>query len=145
MKSSSFHHPAHDGNKCAYSRTAFCDWREVFASGEKSPREKLPVTWRDIDERVLRDGGAMLLPLLWRFSLERPPPLCVMESLPSRHYSSITVSWFIGSSTSLKSWNLSHQPNHSPKWHFKFNLVLEKSKMTCFSNTHAFTQFTTCI
>lgn len=74
MKSSCFHHPAHEGNKCAYSPTGSCDWREVF-SGERSPRDKLPAR-RDIDERVLWAGGAMLLPLLWRLSLERPLPLC---------------------------------------------------------------------
>lgn len=66
-------------------------------------------------------GGAMLLPLLWRLPLERPPPLCVIESLPPPRPCRIVssaVSWFIGSSTSLKSWNLSHQPNHSAKWLF---------------------------
>lgn len=83
---------------------------KFLVSGERSPCEKLPATWRDIDERVLQDRGAGLLPLLWRLWLERPPPLCVMESLPSRHYRvvSIAVSWFICSSTSQKSWNLSN-------------------------------------
>lgn len=84
-KSNSFHHPAHKGNIWAKSPTASCDWRDVFVSGDRSPRESFQLP----EETLMEEFWVMEEP--WCFHcllLLRATPLRagLMELLPLSHY-----------------------------------------------------------
>lgn len=60
-KSNSFHQPAHKGNESAYSPTASWDWRDVFVSGGRSPRESFQLP----EETLMKEFWVMEEP--WCF------------------------------------------------------------------------------
>lgn len=84
-KSNSFRHPAHKGNIWANSPAASCDWRDVFVSGDRSPRESFQLP----EETLMEEFWVMEEP--WCFhclQLLGATPLHagLMESLPLNHY-----------------------------------------------------------
>lgn len=123
-KSNSFHHPAHKGNKWAYSPTASCDWRDVFVSGERSSHESFQLP----EETLMKEFCVMEEP--WRFHC--CAVCCCWERLLyvqgwwnhclwATIESSRAMSWLLGSS-SRQVLNCFHQVNHSAKRHFKFQV-----------------------